>query len=154
MFKWVLNTPLTADSTLREKCPHTEFFLVHIFPYSVRMWENTDQKKLHIWTVFTQCWIYKIQKNVNCMKNVQIRTRKNSIFGHFSHSHWNKGNQCLMRRYYVHRWKCKAITCIWKIKFELTFEISSNSLSRSFFKDGRMGMGIMTIVIRCANWYH
>ena len=22
--------------------------------YSVRMWENTDQKKLHIWTLFTQ----------------------------------------------------------------------------------------------------
>ena len=79
---------------------------------------------------------------------------KNSVFGHFSHSHWNKGNQCLIRRYYVHRWKCKAITCIGKIKFELTFKISSNSLSRSFFKDWRMGMGIITIVIRCANWYH
>ena len=38
-------------------------FLVHIFPhldwifglYSVRMRENTDQKKLRIWTHFTQC---------------------------------------------------------------------------------------------------
>ena len=33
--------------TLREKCPNTEFFLV-------RMWENTDQNKFHIWTLFTQ----------------------------------------------------------------------------------------------------
>ena len=26
-----------------------------ISPYSIRMWENTDQKKLRIWTLFTQC---------------------------------------------------------------------------------------------------
>ena len=39
---------------LREKCPNTEFFLVRIFLYSVRMQENTDQKKLRIWTLFTQ----------------------------------------------------------------------------------------------------
>ena len=24
-------------------------------PYSVPIWENTDQKKLRIWTIFTQC---------------------------------------------------------------------------------------------------
>ena len=35
-------------SALREKCPNTEFFLVRIFPYSVRVWENTEQKKPHI----------------------------------------------------------------------------------------------------------
>ena len=35
-------------SALREKCPSTEFFLVLIFPYSVRVRENTEQKKLHI----------------------------------------------------------------------------------------------------------
>ena len=51
-----------------EKCPNTEFFLVRICPYldwmrivlrispySVRMRENTNQKKLRIWTLFTQC---------------------------------------------------------------------------------------------------
>ena len=37
---------------LSEKYPNTEFFLVRIFPYSVRMWENTDQTKLRIWTFF------------------------------------------------------------------------------------------------------
>ena len=28
--------------------------ILRISPYSVRMWENTDQKKLRIWTLFTQ----------------------------------------------------------------------------------------------------
>ena len=33
---------------LREECPNTEFILVRIFLYS-------DQKKVRIWTFFTQC---------------------------------------------------------------------------------------------------
>ena len=33
------------------KCPNTEFFLVRIFLYSVRIQENKDQKKLRIWTL-------------------------------------------------------------------------------------------------------
>ena len=51
-------------SALCEKCPNTEFFLVRVFPhsdwirrdteYSVRLRENTDQKKFRIWTLFTQ----------------------------------------------------------------------------------------------------
>ena len=52
---------------LREKCPNTEFLLVCIFLYSdwirrrskspdlVRIKENSDQKKLRIWTPFAQC---------------------------------------------------------------------------------------------------
>ena len=44
--------------SLREKCPNTEYFLVRIFPYSD--------------------WIQS-----ECRK---IRTRKNSVFGHFSRS--------------------------------------------------------------------
>ena len=39
---------------LREKCPNTDFFLVRIFVYAVRVQENTDQKKIRIWTLFTQ----------------------------------------------------------------------------------------------------
>ena len=31
-------------SSLREKCPNTEFFLVRIFLYSVQIEENTDKK--------------------------------------------------------------------------------------------------------------
>ena len=34
----VLTNPLC------EKCPNTHFFLVRIFPYSVLIWENKDQK--------------------------------------------------------------------------------------------------------------
>ena len=43
----------------REKCTNTEFFLVRISPYSVRMWENTDQKKLRIWTLFMP-WLFHL----------------------------------------------------------------------------------------------
>ena len=34
--------------SLSQKCPNTELFLV-------QMRENTEQKKLRIWTLFTQC---------------------------------------------------------------------------------------------------
>ena len=37
----------SQPDTLREKCPKTEFFLV-------RIQKNKDQKKLRIWTLFTQ----------------------------------------------------------------------------------------------------
>ena len=60
---WVVH----MTKALREKCPNTEFFLVRIFlysdwngdllrksSYSVRIQENKDQKKLCIWTLFTQ----------------------------------------------------------------------------------------------------
>ena len=40
-----------------------EFFLVRIFLYSDWIQENTDQKKLRIWTLFTQCIIYKVHYN-------------------------------------------------------------------------------------------
>ena len=40
--------------SLREKCPKTELFLVCIFLYSDWIQENTDQKYLRIWTLFTQ----------------------------------------------------------------------------------------------------
>ena len=36
------------SATLDEKCLNTKFFLV-------RIRENIDQKKLHIWTLFTKC---------------------------------------------------------------------------------------------------
>ena len=34
-----------------------------ISPYSVQMRENTDQKLLRIWTLFTQCILSKFQRN-------------------------------------------------------------------------------------------
>ena len=70
----------SVKCTLREKCPNTKVFLVRIFPYSdwilrfteifiilckspysVWIQENTNQKKLRIWTIFTQCTFYGIK---------------------------------------------------------------------------------------------
>ena len=60
---------ISVTKSLCEKCPNTEVFLVCIFPiwtecgnlqskcpYSVWIRKDTDQKKLCIWTLFTQ-WI-------------------------------------------------------------------------------------------------
>ena len=44
-------------SSLCEKCPNTEFFLARIFLYSVRIQENTDQKKTPYLGTFTQCFV-------------------------------------------------------------------------------------------------
>ena len=52
-------------SSLRQKCPNTEFFLVRIFPYSVQIREDTDQKKLLIWALLMQCLMFFNQENLN-----------------------------------------------------------------------------------------
>ena len=52
---------------LRENCPNTEVLLVHIFFQSVRIHENTDQKKLRIWSLFTQCSLLRV--NVKWIRN-------------------------------------------------------------------------------------
>ena len=57
---------------LREKCPPSEFFwflfsrirteyweILRISLYPVWMRENTDQKKLRIWTLFKQCCLFR-----------------------------------------------------------------------------------------------
>ena len=48
VYKYILkfkqNITYTKFQYLREKCPNTEFFLVRIFLYSVRIQENTDKK--------------------------------------------------------------------------------------------------------------
>ena len=43
-----------------KKCPNTKFFHVRIFLYFDWIQENTNQKKLRIWTLFTQCIISKL----------------------------------------------------------------------------------------------
>ena len=43
--------------SLRENCQNTESFLVRMFLYSEWIKGNTDQKKLRIWTNFTQWMI-------------------------------------------------------------------------------------------------
>ena len=53
-FSCKLDSHSMRTNALHENCPNTEFFLVPIFPYSVRMRKNRDQKKLLTWTIFTQ----------------------------------------------------------------------------------------------------
>ena len=63
-----LSSCQTRNYKLCEKCLNTEIFwsvfpriwaeygdLWNKSPYSVRIRENMDQKKLRIWTLFTQC---------------------------------------------------------------------------------------------------
>ena len=50
----------SASCSLRENCPNTENFLVRIFLFSVQIQENTDQKKLRIWTLFTQLFSFVV----------------------------------------------------------------------------------------------
>ena len=66
------NTNYVSDcNLLHEKCPNTDMFLVCVFliwtvygdllrksPYSVQIQENTDEKKLRIWTLCTQ-WLFQ-----------------------------------------------------------------------------------------------
>ena len=42
---------IICNASLRKKCPNTELFLV------LKNTENTDQKNLRIWTLFTQCML-------------------------------------------------------------------------------------------------
>ena len=47
-----------GDYALKGKfshCVKNGVFSGPFLPYSARVQENTDQRKLHIWTVFTQC---------------------------------------------------------------------------------------------------
>ena len=50
--------------------------ILRIFPYSVQIRENMDQKKLRIWTHFTQCmlsWLLQLLvKDWHCVKIVRI----------------------------------------------------------------------------------
>ena len=50
----IYHTILLSTQTLHEKYPNTEFFLVCIFLCLDWIQENTDQKKLRIWTLFKQ----------------------------------------------------------------------------------------------------
>ena len=56
-------------------CIRTEYgYLWSKSPYSVRMQENTDQKHLRIWTLFTQCAFRKdVDYNQKCGKSLPVK---------------------------------------------------------------------------------
>ena len=51
--------------------------MVLIFPYSAQVWENKDQKKLRIWTLFTQ-WSCKNSSNQTNLFYIQANDQKNN----------------------------------------------------------------------------
>ena len=57
--------------SLRKNCPNTEFSLVHIFLYSVRLQENTDQRKLRMWALFTK-WFFEEQNKITDL-NLEVK---------------------------------------------------------------------------------
>ena len=59
-----------------EEGPWRKEIYVHTTPYSVRMRENTDRKKLPIWTLFTQCIL---QAKKNKKKNSRIWSKQTEI---------------------------------------------------------------------------
>ena len=62
--------------SIREMCPNTEFFLVRIFLYSVRIQENTDQKKRRIWKFLcSECHKLQTVKKIIVVKNKILRSR-------------------------------------------------------------------------------
>ena len=67
---------VSVRDTLSQKCPNTEFFLVRIFPYS-------DQKKLRIWTLFTQ-WYFL----TNSANETTKYSFKNNIFENHLPIYW------------------------------------------------------------------
>ena len=68
-------------------CAQSEYGeILRISPYSVRMWENTDQKNLRIWTHFTQCpfpvpFLYFIPKSmrITCKWLIAFRQKQNFL---------------------------------------------------------------------------
>ena len=71
--------------------PHSDWIrrdirILRISPYSVRMRENTDQKKLRIWTLFTQCQQLKNSRTLKYLKliNDGMSIAKREIFGLFT----------------------------------------------------------------------
>ena len=69
------------SKTLREKCPNTELFLVRIFLYSVPIQENTDQKQLLIWTLFTQWNSSKLNNTISISLTKEMSGKSLKIFG-------------------------------------------------------------------------
>ena len=115
----MLNVSLLQTSMshpLREKCPNTEFLLIRIFPHSVRLQENMDQKKFRIWTLIMH-WASQLGDLVfYCLdENKLLLACKESIHnpGMFHYEIW-------VSRYMPLRKKCpysqlfwSAFSCIW-----------------------------------------
>ena len=69
--------------SLRENCRNPESFLVHMFLYSEWIKGNWDQKKLRIWTNFTQ-WMILTWKAIQSRNLLEADpNRRNNNHKHF-----------------------------------------------------------------------
>ena len=92
-----------------------------IWSFFVRMRENTDLKKLRIWTLFTQCWFYLWRPfcfNLLCSDILRI------IFEHIEHSIVDL--YCLQQIFnWINRFNCllarNVKTTLWKSLFSTFF---------------------------------
>ena len=75
---YTLKTSLYEHIPLREKYPNTEFFLVRIFLFS-------DEKKLRIWTLLTQCTfnVTVVSNKTVILKTLFWTPARSQFFMHF-----------------------------------------------------------------------
>ena len=76
--------------------------ILRFSPYSVRMWENTDQKKLRIWTLFTQ-WLELLSdfSDGNSHKNVSCYYPQSKCLDHQSPGYFQT-SKCANPYYYLY----------------------------------------------------
>ena len=91
-------------------------YRVFSVPYSVQMRENTDQKKLHIWTLFTLCWPCAVPLRVSPRVPVAFDKLRRLVL-HWGHTRVIMCNGGLRRR--MHKKSSLQIIC--------TYRQSSNS---------------------------
>ena len=110
VFSW------SVFSRIRTECEE----ILRISLYSVRIRENTDQKKLRIWKL-----LVSLRIQTECGK---IRTRKNSVFAHFSRSDGFYKLNAFQR---FNHFKNLNFPCIAESNFSMLF---IEMLSVSFYK--------------------
>ena len=64
-------------------------------PYSVRMRENTDQKNLRIWTLFTECLSHLIRKTIFPEKKIKKPEETRYSFEYFPNQKDTKNEENL-----------------------------------------------------------
>ena len=96
--------------------PYLTIIMHHISPYSVRMGVNTDQKKLHIWTLFKLFWPCAVPLRVSPRVPVAFDELHRLVL-HWRHTRVIMCNGGLRRR--MHKKSSLQIIC--------TYRQSSNS---------------------------
>ena len=105
---------------LREKCPNTRFFLLHIFPHLDWIWRDSDYLSVYRVSLCIQSEFGK------------IRTRKNSVFGHFSHGACVVlGTGCVEGM--SADWKLGFIYMCWMCVFQREINKQMRNMSDQFF---------------------